>query len=151
MDVTASDLDCLHILNQGGPTTAAELAHKVDLTPGAVSRMIDRLDAAGCIRRTDDPNDRRRVLIGTTPEGLTSIAAYYSGLTNRAYDDLLRFLPEELEIILRFIERSQRSATAELARLRNEEFAEKPRLHANKAQRRKPEVATRLKPQARQL
>ena len=47
MGVTASDLSCLHVLNQQGLATAAELAGKVGLTPGSVSRMIDRLDAAG--------------------------------------------------------------------------------------------------------
>ncbi|GAA4616876.1 hypothetical protein GCM10023195_75130 [Actinoallomurus liliacearum] len=118
MGVTASDLDCLHVLNQRGPATAAELARHVGLTPGAVSRMIDRLDAAGCIKRTNDPQDRRRVLIEPTGDGLARIAAYYTGLTARAHEDLEVFGPDELEALLRFIERSQRSAADELARLR---------------------------------
>jgi DNA-binding MarR family transcriptional regulator len=116
MGVTASDLDCLHVLNQQGPATAAELARHVGLTPGSVSRMIDRLDAAGLIRRT--PQDRRRVLIEPTGDGLARIAAYYDGLTARAHDDLAVFRPDELNALLRFIERSAHSATSELARLR---------------------------------
>lgn len=118
MGVTASDLDCLHVLNQQGPATAAELARHVGLTPGAVSRMIDRLDAAGCIKRTNDPQDRRRVLIEPTSDGLARIAAYYAGLTARSHEDLEVFGPDELEALLRFIGRSQHSATDELARLR---------------------------------
>jgi DNA-binding MarR family transcriptional regulator len=120
MGVTASDLDCLHVLNQHGPATAAELARHVGLTPGAVSRMIDRLDAAGCITRTDDPQDRRRVLIEPTRDGLARIAAYYDGLTARSHADLEVFRTEELETLLRFVERSQHSATDELARLRQD-------------------------------
>lgn len=118
MGVTASDLDCLHVLNQRGPATAAELARHVGLTPGSVSRMIDRLDAAGCVKRTDDPDDRRRVLIEPTSDGLARIAAYYDGLTARTQDDLAAFRVDELTALLRFVERSQRSAGEELARLR---------------------------------
>jgi len=118
MGVTASDLDCLHVLNQQGPATAAELARHVGLTPGSVSRMIDRLDAAGCVKRTDDPGDRRRVLIEPTRDGLARIAAYYEGLTARAHDDLAVLSPGELDALLGFIERSHHSAIDELTRLR---------------------------------
>jgi DNA-binding MarR family transcriptional regulator len=124
MGVTASDLDSLHILHQNGATTAAELARQVGLTPGSVSRMIDRLDAAGCIKRTSDPRDRRRVLIEPTGDGLARIAAYYDGLTRRSHDDLAVFQPGELETLLRFIERSHHSAIEELARLRQDAHSE---------------------------
>jgi len=120
MGVTASDLGCLHVLNMQGPATAAELARHVGLTPGSVSRMIDRLDAAGCIKRVRDPGDRRRVLIEPTAGGLARVAAYYEGLTARSRDDFAVFSPDELDALLRFIERSQQSAAGELARLRDE-------------------------------
>ncbi|MGH3406759.1 MAG: MarR family winged helix-turn-helix transcriptional regulator [Streptosporangiaceae bacterium] len=123
MGVTVSDLSCLHALNQQGPATAAELARHVGLTPGSVSRMIDRLDAAGCIRRVSDPHDRRRVLIEPTGGGLARIAAYYSGLTARARDDLAVLGPDELSALLRFVERSEHSAIGELSRLRHDRAA----------------------------
>ena len=118
MGVTASDLDCLHVLNHHGPATAAELAREVGLTPGSVSRMIDRLDAAGCIKRTADPNDRRRVLIEPTSDGLARIAAYYDGLAARAHEDLAELDSDELGALLRFIKRSEQGTHDELARLR---------------------------------
>jgi DNA-binding MarR family transcriptional regulator len=123
MGVTPSDLSCLHALNQQGPATAAELARHVGLTPGSVSRMIDRLDAAGCIRRVSDPHDRRRVLIEPTSDGLARIAAYYAGLTARARDDLAVLGPDELSALLRFVERSEHSAIGELSRLRHDQAA----------------------------
>jgi DNA-binding MarR family transcriptional regulator len=122
LGVTASDLDGLHVLNQQGPVTAADLARRIGLTPGSVSRMIDRLDAAGCIKRI--PQDRRRVLIEPTSDGLARIAAYYDGLTARAHDDLAVFRPDELEALLRFIERSEHSAISELAWLRQDHDAD---------------------------
>ena len=123
MGVIASDLSCLHALNQQGPATAAELTRHVGLTPGSVSRMIDRLDAAGCIRRVRDPHDRRRVLIEPTSDGLARIAAYYAGLTARARDDLAVLRPDELSALLRFVERSEHSAIGELSRLRRDDAA----------------------------
>ncbi|MFJ4656834.1 MarR family winged helix-turn-helix transcriptional regulator [Nocardia sp. NPDC088792] len=119
MGVVPSDLDCLHVLNQHGPATAAELARRVGLTPGSVSRMIDRLDAAGCITRVNDPGDRRRVLIEPTPESLTRIADYFEGLAARTHEDLEVFGTEELDPLLQFIERSERSTLDELAHLRD--------------------------------
>ncbi|GAB3975068.1 MarR family transcriptional regulator [Actinoallomurus acanthiterrae] len=118
MGVVASDLHCLHALNRGGPTTAAVLAERVGLTPGSVSRMIDRLDAAGCVRRSPDPRDRRKVLIEPTPEGLKRIADYYAGLTDRTHEMLATFDDAQLQSLLTFVEAGRESARAEVARLR---------------------------------
>ena len=118
MGVTLSDLNCLHELNRHGPATASALAGRVGLTSGAVSRMIDRLDAAGCVKRVPDPADRRRVLIEPTAEGLARIAAYYDGLTARTRDDLADFTDAEMAALLGLLERTGQSTTAELVRLR---------------------------------
>ena len=118
MGVAPSDLDGLHALHQQGRATAAELARRIGLTPGSVSRMIDRLDAAGCVRRVDDPHDRRRVHIEATEDGLARISAYYEGLTARTRDDLSVFNAAELASLARFVERSEHSAAEELSRLR---------------------------------
>ncbi|MER7333970.1 MarR family transcriptional regulator [Micromonospora sp. NPDC000119] len=54
-----------HALARGGPAAASAPVQRVGLTPGTLSRMIDRLDAAGCMKRTPDPADRR-ILIEPT-------------------------------------------------------------------------------------
>src|SRR5437870_4375562 len=56
-----SDLECLGFLQLEGPLTAGRLAELTGLTTGAVTRMIDRLEAGKYVRRRDDPADRRRV------------------------------------------------------------------------------------------
>ena len=119
MGVTTTDFHCLHVLQQDGPATAAVLAKRVGLTPGSVSRMIDRLDDADCIKRVPDPNDRRRVLIEPTGAGLNRIGAYYAGLTARTHEDLAEFDDEQLRTLVRFIEVSRDSTSAEVARLRS--------------------------------
>jgi DNA-binding MarR family transcriptional regulator len=118
MGVTLSDLDGLHALATHGRATAAELGRHVDLTSGSVSRMIDRLDAAGCITRTRDPHDRRRVLIEPTADGLARVGDYWAGLGACTLDDLADFTDAELAVLLRFVQRARQSTAAELARLR---------------------------------
>src|SRR4051794_20548850 len=46
-----------------------ELAREVALSPTAMSRFVDRVEAAGCVRREPDPADRRALQVVLTAEG----------------------------------------------------------------------------------
>lgn len=119
MDVVPTDFQCLHVIAHNGPIPVSAVAERVALTPGSVSRAIDRLEAATCVRRVPDPHDRRRTLLNATAEGLEKINGYYEGLTKRSHDDLSAFSLVELETILRFINASTLSASAEAQSLRS--------------------------------
>jgi len=47
-----------------------ELAREVVLSPTAMSRFVDRVEAAGHLRREPDPADRRALQIGITDSGV---------------------------------------------------------------------------------
>ena len=47
-----------------------ELAREVVLSPTAMSRFVDRVEAAGYVRREPDPDDRRAQQIVLTDEGV---------------------------------------------------------------------------------
>ena len=47
-----------------------ELAREIVLSPPAMSRFVDRLAAAGCVRREPDPDDRRALRIVLTGDGV---------------------------------------------------------------------------------
>jgi DNA-binding MarR family transcriptional regulator len=47
-----------------------ELANEVVLSPTAMSRFVDRVEAAGCVRRDPDPQDRRALQVTLTDEGV---------------------------------------------------------------------------------
>lgn len=51
------------------PLTPTELFRQLSVTAGAISKRIDRLHAAGFVKRTDDRNDRRSVHIQLTSKG----------------------------------------------------------------------------------
>lgn len=118
MGVVPSDFHCLHALNRGGPATAAALADRVGLTPGSVSRMIDRLESAGLVQRRPDPHDRRKTLIEPTTEGLARINDYYAGLNVRTRDVLADFTDDQLDSVLRFVQAANAGTQDEVDRLR---------------------------------
>ena len=47
-----------------------ELARAIVLSPPAMSRFVDRLVAAGCVRREPDPRDRRAQRVVLTDAGI---------------------------------------------------------------------------------
>lgn len=50
----------------GAPSTVCEVLRR---TSGGMTLTLDRLQAAGWLRREPDPHDRRKVLLRLTPEG----------------------------------------------------------------------------------
>jgi DNA-binding MarR family transcriptional regulator len=49
--------------------TPGQLARQSDLSTGAMTNRLDRLEQAGLIVRAPDPDDRRSVQVGLTPAG----------------------------------------------------------------------------------
>ncbi|HEY1095309.1 MAG TPA: MarR family transcriptional regulator [Glycomyces sp.] len=58
-----TDLYAVGTLTFYGRMTSGDLAAKTGLTTGATTRLIDRLEQRGLVRRVTDPADRRRVLV----------------------------------------------------------------------------------------
>ena len=59
----------LFFLRKSGSATVAELARELQTDPGAMTRMLDRLEAKGLCRRVRSVSDRRVVNIELTDEG----------------------------------------------------------------------------------
>lgn len=55
--------------SEGGHLTMSELAEGLALTTGGVTRLADRLEGDGVVRRVACPGDRRVVRLSLTPEG----------------------------------------------------------------------------------
>ncbi|HLV57315.1 MAG TPA: MarR family transcriptional regulator [Natronosporangium sp.] len=97
-----TDLICLATLRDRGRATIGELAAELGLTTGAVSRMVDRLQAGGFVRRARDPSDARRVLVelATTESTVGLFAPQFADLTESVADlsaDQLRLLLAHLK------------------------------------------------------
>jgi DNA-binding MarR family transcriptional regulator len=53
----------------GGRLGLSELASAVVLSPSGLSKLLDRMDASGLIRREPDPSDARAAIAAITPGG----------------------------------------------------------------------------------
>jgi DNA-binding MarR family transcriptional regulator len=61
--LSGADFFGLNIIALHGSVTAGELSARTGLTTGATTRMIDRLEQNGFVKRVADPRDRRKVLV----------------------------------------------------------------------------------------
>jgi DNA-binding MarR family transcriptional regulator len=62
-------LQLLAHLVENGPTAVGRLAYELDVSPPAITRMVDGLEDDGLVRRLPHPSDRRAVLVRATPAG----------------------------------------------------------------------------------
>jgi DNA-binding MarR family transcriptional regulator len=53
----------------GGRLGLSELASSVVLSPSGLSKLLDRMEASGLIRRDPDPTDARSTFAAITPQG----------------------------------------------------------------------------------
>ena len=54
-----------------GTAGVTDLARAAELNPGAMTRLLDRLEARGLVARVADPSDRRALNIHLTDSGVT--------------------------------------------------------------------------------
>src|SRR5882757_8521156 len=59
----------------GQPLSLGELAEKLTCVRSNITQLVDRLEADGLVKRTDDPNDRRGVRAEVTTLGRERHAA----------------------------------------------------------------------------
>jgi DNA-binding MarR family transcriptional regulator len=59
----------LRTLDEGGPQVMSELSRALDVTPRAVTALVDGLEADGLVRRCEHPHDRRATVVELTAPG----------------------------------------------------------------------------------
>jgi len=71
-DLDWSEYKLLSLLTREGEvyrSSPGKLARIMELSSGAMTNRLDRLEQAGLVRRLPDPDDRRGILVELTPEG----------------------------------------------------------------------------------
>ena len=118
LGMAQADLQCMGLLAEG-PSAPTRLAAALGLTTGAMTKVLDRLEAAGYITRSHDPADRRRIIITADPAGLARLAAHYDGMGERMSAYLSDRNSADLEVILAFMRAGEQAADEELAQIRS--------------------------------
>lgn len=101
-------------LDAYGPMPQSRLARLMDLTGGAVTGLVDRLERLGTARRTADPTDRRRHRVELTEKTAEILVESRTGLA-RAFE---RFEPETLKVLVHALPTLAVGVTAEADALR---------------------------------
>lgn len=72
--LTSAQWGPLMRLSKAGSQTVADLARWLQLDAGAMTRLLDRLEAKGLCKRVRSTEDRRVVVVEITPEGEAAIS-----------------------------------------------------------------------------
>ncbi|MFG2048267.1 MarR family winged helix-turn-helix transcriptional regulator [Micromonospora sp. NPDC048935] len=99
-----TDWAALSVLNLAGRLASGELAERTGLTTGATTRLIDRLERAGHVRRTADPADRRRVLVEPVPT--LDVDTIVGPARQRLGELFQQYRPEELAVLFDYFDRA---------------------------------------------
>jgi DNA-binding MarR family transcriptional regulator len=107
-----TDMKMISTLLQEGPMTAGQLSQRLNLTTGAVSNVIDRLEQRNFVKRAPDAKDRRKVIVTAYKEKLEPSYNIYRSMGD-AFEWLLEtYSTKELEFLVRY-----NQATIELTML----------------------------------
>ncbi|WP_133691108.1 MULTISPECIES: MarR family transcriptional regulator [Mycobacteriaceae] len=86
-DVNNSDFHALlHIMvaeTEGVPLNPAQLRQRMDLSPPAITYLVDRMIESGHIRREPDPGDRRKWLLRYQERGMALAHQFFRPLGSR--------------------------------------------------------------------
>jgi DNA-binding MarR family transcriptional regulator len=104
LGIHRTDGRLLDVLQMAGRMSAGELAKAGQLSPGAVTAALDRLERAGYVRRVRDESDRRRVLVEIT-DRMQELTGELYGPLAASGDALLGDLTEEHLTVMRDVMR----------------------------------------------
>jgi len=113
-----TDMKALSTLMQEGDMTAGQLAKRLNLTTGAITNLLDRLEQRGVVKRKADPKDRRKVIVTAELEGMHESGDIYESI-GETFDKLAQtYSTEQLEFLVDYYRRSIELTKQEIAKLR---------------------------------
>lgn len=96
-------VEILSAEDRGAPLTQAGLSHRIGLTPGATSSLLNRLEEAGHVTRARDSADRRVVTLRATEGVEGMLDRFFHPLIERTGAMMNNYSPEALAEVERFI------------------------------------------------
>jgi MarR family transcriptional regulator, organic hydroperoxide resistance regulator len=114
LNLGIGQLKTLFFISNRGATTTGKLATALKVTPTNVTGIIDRLLEKELITRTGDPDDRRVLVLRTTPKGDELVAELrqkrrerMTELFNQLSDKEAETVAQGLKIMVKAIESKQ--------------------------------------------
>ena len=99
--MTPTKLRALDVIGEETGVRVGELAERIGIDETTATRLVDRLEAAGVAERRGATDDRRVIVVGLTPAGVT-LARQVAQRRQRFLSDVLTALePEERTELVR--------------------------------------------------
>jgi DNA-binding MarR family transcriptional regulator len=103
LHVSQPELMAMAHVRLGGSIGPSELAHRLDITTGAVTALVDRLAERGHLERHPHPADRRKLLLTATPQAREEIMRHVTPLSDEIKTLATSFNDEERTVIGRYL------------------------------------------------
>jgi DNA-binding MarR family transcriptional regulator len=118
--MTVTDLQVIDILDSANLLTAGQLADLTGLTTGAITGMLNRLEAAGLVRRERDPNDGRRFIVRLVhdKDAMRQIDALFDSVGYVWQQIVADYDDEQIAFLLEFLKRGNALSEQETVQLR---------------------------------
>ena len=119
LKLNITDYKCMDLIARLGPMTAGKLAEESGLTTGAITGVVDRLEKAGYAKRTDNPNDRRSIIIELTldKKKQKEYEGIFLPLERKLEKQASSYTSQELSRFIEFIQRTAEILREETIRL----------------------------------
>lgn len=123
MRLNETDMRALHYLivcaNRGATATPGGIATHLGISTASTTKLLDRLEKGGHIRRAPHPTDRRALAITITPETRQAAMDTVGRQQAKRFYSAARLTPQERDVVIRFL-----SDMTEEITLRDEPWAQ---------------------------
>src|SRR6266704_760646 len=120
-EVCLSEFAIMELLLHKGPQPVNEIGRRIELTSGAITTAVDRLESRGLVTREAHPSDRRARIVRLTVTGEAQAAKIFAG--HKAAMDLAAsgLSKTERATLIELLKKFGTSAVARAASRRSEE------------------------------
>ncbi|MER7447792.1 MarR family transcriptional regulator [Microbacterium sp. NPDC097977] len=107
MRLNDTDMRALHYLivseNRGGTATPGAIATHLGISTASTTKLLDRLEKGGHIRRAPHPTDRRALAISITAETRRAAMETVGKQQAKRFYSAARLTSEERDVVIRFL------------------------------------------------
>lgn len=98
LNLTLAQLRTLYLVTASGPMSMSHVAERLGTAPSTATGVVDGLVQLGLLERTEDPSDRRQVVVGPTP-GAHDRLEDFSELSRRRLRELLAHIQSNDDLV----------------------------------------------------
>jgi DNA-binding MarR family transcriptional regulator len=112
-----TDVKAISALMQEGLMTPTQLAKRLQLTTGAVTNLVDRLEKKGMVYRKPHSEDRRKLVIHVEPKSFSRNPNPYSSMGEASIRLLDGYSAQELQFLITYLEKQTDMTRQEIEKL----------------------------------